>query len=36
VPRDCLGALYDLTFGGREISRARAEEYLEEGAGVTS
>src|SRR5579885_3179537 len=28
VPRDCLGALYDLTFDGKEISLARAQEYL--------
>jgi DNA polymerase-3 subunit gamma/tau len=28
VPRDCLGALYELTFDGREISLRAAEAYL--------
>jgi DNA polymerase-3 subunit gamma/tau len=28
IPRDCLGALYDLTFEGREISLAAAEAAL--------
>ena len=28
VPRDCLGALYDLTFESREISMAMLERYL--------